>query len=481
MRKFYTIISAIILALFLAGLFFWMQGNNPKDLLPTENSDQTLDSPATPDTPEVTEVNLTYDEHIAKGDEYLKQSFLTLAGDEYAKAAALEPEQIIPYLKLTQVHLALRNYDKAEADTQAVLKKDPSNQEAQLNQIIIKIKLSDFNAAKNLLDAQSQTTNPEMLYYQGLIASLFNDQALAKQTLNAALQNGPSTSLTTKINRVLTSYQEFDATQAGEELYLNILLAKSFNENEEYEMAIQLLKEILKTRGDLRDGWILLGFSYLNLQNYPFALTALNKAYSIDPTWTTTQYFLGITNKELGNNKDAITYFTAALNGGFEPKVVIENHLADLYFETRNYQKAAEAYQAVLEVNKQDVNAFVRPIWLYLDYLNSPEKALQLAQSAAITFPNEAMSYNLLGWSYIGMGDYNNADANLKKAISLNPNLAAAYLNLGLLNEKWGKNDLALEYYQKAYNLDQKGSIGNTAATNYNNLIKKTMSETSEE
>ena len=481
MRKFYTIISAIILALFLAGLVFWMQGNDPKDLLPTDHSNQTADLPDTADTPEVTEVNLTYDQHMAKGNENMQQGFLTLAGDEYAKAAALEPEQILPYLKLTQVHLALRNYNKAAADTQAVLKKDPNNQEARLNEVIISIKLSDFNRAKSLLDSYQQTIDPKILYYQGLVASLFNDKESAKRMLTAALQNNPDTELTNKINRVLTSYNEFDATQASEGLYLNILLAKSFNENEEYEMAIQLLKETLKTRGDLRDGWILLGFAYLNLKNYPFALTALNKANSLDPTWTTTQYFLGITNKELGNNKDAIGYFTAALNGGFEPKVVIENHLADLYFETRNYEKAAEAYQSVLAVNKQDVNAFVRPIWLYLDYLNAPEKALQLAQSAAITFPNEAMSYNLLGWSYIGMGDYNNADANLKKALSLNPNLAAAYLNLGLLNEEWGKNDLALDYYQKAYKLDQQGSIGSTAAANYNQLIKKTMSDTSEQ
>ena len=423
-------------------------------------------------------VNLSYNERIEKGDSYFEQDFLTLAADEYAQAALMDPSQINPYLKLIDTHFELRNYDKALTNVETVLERDPANLEAQFDQIRIHIKLSDFNTAKSLIDTYPPNSNQagEILYYKALLTALFNDHALAKTQLNEAKAlNDPD--LTAKIERILNSYKEFEATQAGQDIYLKILLAKSLNQNEEYEIAIHILKEVLKTRGDSRDGWILLGFAYLNLQNYQFALTAFDKAFSIDSTWSTTLYFLGITHKELGDAQKAITYFTGALKGNFEPKVVIQNHLADLYFETNEYEKAVQAYEAVLAVNKQDINSFVRPVWLYLDYLNDPQKALKLAQVAMTAFPDTGMSYNLVGWSYIGMGDYKNADANLKKALQLDPSLAAAYHNLGQLNEKWGKDDLALENYLKAYELDKNGPIGNLAAEHYNALIKRTFSD----
>jgi len=478
MRKFLTILSALILGLLITMGIFWIQGKSLTDVFKKDETTINPGSIPSTETPPK-ELNLTYTERLTQGDTYFKQEFYSMAANEYAKAALLAPNELTPYLKLVQTHLKLRNYEKALANTEAVLKIDPNNTEAKFDKILIQIKLSDFSGAKALIDAYPPETpeSGQILYYQGILTSLFNNHELAKSTLNDALQKTTDPDLKTRINRVKKAYEEFGIAQAADELYLKILLAKSLNENQEYEMAIHLLKEVLKARPDLRDGWILLGFAYLNLQNYQFALTAFDKAYSLDVTWSTTQYFLGLTHKELGNPKEAITYFSAALTGGFKPEVVIQNHLADLYFETKEYKKATEAYEAVLEVNKQDVNAFVRPVWLYLDYLNEPQKGLTLAQTAVNTFPESAMSYNLLGWSYIGMGDYKNAEANLKRALALDPTLAAGHLNLGQLNEKWGKTDLALQSYQAAYNIDKNGSIGNLAAQHYNKLLKKSLSE----
>lgn len=477
MRKFLTILSAVILGLLITAGIFWASGKNVLDIFKKETAPvNTPETVKNTEKPKLEVVNLTYDARITKGDEYFSQGAYNSAATEYSKAALLQPDQVSTYLKLTQTHLKLRNFDKALANAQAVLKKDPNNSEALSDQILIQVKLSDFTNAQKLIETLPQTISQtaEISYYKGLLNAISNNHDLAKTHLNQAKALNDA-EYTPKIDRILKSYEAFEAAQAGEELYLKILLAKSLNENEEYEMSIHILKEVLKARSDLRDGWILLGFAYLNLQNYQFALTAFDKAYSLDPTWSTTQYFLGITHKELSHTNEAIKYFTAALKGDFEAKVVIQNHLADLYFQAKDYKKATEAYEDVLKVNKGDLNAFVRPIWLYLDYLNQPEKALALAKTALASFPDAAMSYNLLGWSYIGMGDYKNAEANLKRSLALDPKLAAAHLNLGQLNEKWGKNDLALKSYQEAYKIDQQGSIGNMAGQKYNALIKEML------
>jgi tetratricopeptide (TPR) repeat protein len=214
----------------------------------------------------------------------------------------------------------------------------------------------------------------------------------------------------------------------------------------------------------------MLGFSYLNLNKYYFAQTAFEKAYDLDTQWPITQYFLGLTHMELGNLKDAALFLDYANQNGFEPQILVKRKLADLYLENKDYAKAVALYEEILNINNQDIGSFVRPIWLYLDFLNEPAKALGLAEKAVAAFPNDAMSYNLLGWSQTGAKKLDEAEKNLKKATELNPDFAAAFYNLGKLYMTQERKTEALDAFKKAYELDQTGSIGSLAAQRYNEL-----------
>mgnify|MGYP001617221939 CR=1 FL=1 len=105
--------------------------------------------------------------------------------------------------------------------------------------------------------------------------------------------------------------------------------------------------------------------------------------------------------------------------------------------------------------------------------LEKPEEALKLAELAMISFPDNAMAYNLLGWSQSRNGDFREAEKNLKKALELDPNLVGAHYNLGKLYEASGNLNDALKAYEKAYTLDQSGSLGRLAAERYNALLKQ--------
>jgi tetratricopeptide (TPR) repeat protein len=489
MKKLLTIISAIVLAVCLTGGYMaYQRGDLSWNGFITSIEDLFISEPETETLPVISEINteaeyvenenLSYDEHLEKGDYYFERGFLTFASNEYVRAANLEPNRVTPYLKLVDTHFELRNYSKALKNAEIVLQLDPNQIETRFDMIQIYIKLSDFDTAKNLADSYPDTgvADGRVLFYKGLLSALFGNHDLARKYLKEAVVATSNESLKAKAEEVLGAYREFDFTQAAEDIYLKELLARSFNKIEEFEMAVHLLKDILGVRSDLRDGWILLGFAYLNLENYQFALVVFDKAYSLDSEWPTTQYFLGITHKELGHFDEAILYFNYALDNGFEPPVVIFRHLADLYFETEEYDKSAEAYEKVLEVSKGDVNAFVRPVWLYIDFLDNKEKAVKLAETAVLTFPDSAMSYNLLGWAYVGQDD-TKAERNLKKALEMEPNLAAAHYNLGHLYEAQNRTELALESYQTAYSLDNSGSIGNMAAAAYNELLKESLAQ----
>ena len=54
-----------------------------------------------------------------------------------------------------------------------------------------------------------------------------------------------------------------------------------------------------------------------------------------------------------------------------------------------------------------------------------------------------------LGRIYLDAGGYDEAIAEFKKAISVNPNSLRAYNGLGLVYSEQGKYDLAVRFYQK--------------------------------
>lgn len=486
MKKVTAIIIAVILAFVIAmgdQIIKLSLSDNPlgiKNIISTlgfgDKGTINISKPKIPILTEkkVEEVNLSYDDRIKKGDYYFSKDFFTFASNEYVKAADLEPTRATPYEKLMLTNFKLADYQKAKNNADKVLELDPGNSDAKYYQILVAIKLNDFTKAGELIDAAqaSGISDFRLNYLKALLDIAFGKHEDAKTLLNqVAADVTADDTMKTNVQKILAAYQEFEFAKSAEDLYLSELLARAFNQVNENELAIYTLKNILRTRPDLRDSWILLGYSYLNLNNYLFALTAFEKAYELDSEWPATQYFLGITYTELSKYDDAIIYLNYALNNGFEPATVVKQKLADLYLQTGKYTESVRIYEELLATNKQDINSFVRPIWIYLEFLNDPDKAYKLGELAVMTFPNDAMAYNLLGWSQTGTKNYVEAEKNLKKSITTDPALPAPYYNLGKMYEDMKKKEEALEYYQKAYDLDQNGSIGNLSAKRYNALL----------
>jgi tetratricopeptide (TPR) repeat protein len=488
MKKIFAIVAAVALAFVLAmgdQLYKAVSAEGEVSLSSVLivlglKDDGGITIPSKPKLPGITtlskpeETNLSYEERMKKGDYYREKGFLSFAANEYVKASNLEPKNFTPYLRLTQVNFDLGDFGKAEADANQALELNPSNTEARYYLVLVAVKQSQFDKALELIDQLEQggITDARLTFYKALVLITQGQHKEGKGLLKqVAADSTAMASLQEKVKRMLAGYEEFEFAQGAEDLYLGELLARGLNQIGEYELAVTKLKGILKSRGDLRDAWNLLGFAYLNLNNTLFAATAFEQSYKLDPQLPATQYFLGLAYSEIGRKDDAIVYLNYALNNGFEPKVVAQRKLADLYLEKADYAKSAQAYEDILKANKQDINAFVRPIWIYLDFLNQPEKALRLGEAAVIAFPGNAMAYNLLGWSQIGTENTVEAEKNLLKSIQMDSAQAAPHYNLGKLYEFMDEKEKAKEQYQQAYELDQNGSIGNLAAKRFNILM----------
>ena len=236
------------------------------------------------------------------------------------------------------------------------------------------------------------------------------------------------------------------------------------------EQHIPLLYDILNIKNNYRDAWIVLGYAYLNINKPDDAIDALTQAKDLTPEKPETLFYLGLAYFNKNDLDKAIYYIEKADKQGYEPKDQINLKLGDLYLLKKDYQKSADSYENVISKNTKNLDIFVRAIWLNIEQLDQPEKALALSQKALETHPNEAMSYNLLGWSYTALGKYDEAKKDLDIAISMQPDLDAANLNYGWLSEKSGDATEAKAYYKKAYALGHGNSVSKLAATRYNSL-----------
>ena len=384
----------------------------------------------------------------------------------------MAPTKAEPLIQIGKIHLKTHDTIKAKLSFQEALNKEANNLDATIQLGRVFITERDMDQAKATFDSIA-LHNQTSKYYQGIIAAFTGDHGGAKAMLQESMSIGGDQTISAYAQNVLNAYNEFDVNQGGSNIHLHTLLARAFNQNEEYEMAIPLLFSVIREKKDYRDAWILLGYSYLSTQKYQDATEALQEARKLDPQKAETLFFLGLSYFGLGDLEQAAANLELAKTNGYEPRIQIDQKLAEIYLQMKEYEKAAENYEEVLSLNSQDLNYFIKPMWIYIDRLDKPEKAIALANIALTAHPEEAMSYNLIGWAKISTGELFEAKQYLDKAATLNPNLDAVYLNFGKLYEERGELQTAIAFYKKAYQLGQGSSISTAAADGYNKLIGK--------
>lgn len=172
------------------------------------------------------------------------------------------------------------------------------------------------------------------------------------------------------------------------------------------------------------------------------------KAYNDKNFEQATQMFVGAyeVQKFLSNEyKEAYTNTTLSLN-----------NYVDSLLKVKNYDKANEIAEAVLESMPSNIDIIISLININLQkgdaivaekYLN---KGLELD-------PKNKQLYYVLGTSYIDLKQYEKAEASLNKAIEIDPNYTEAQYQLGAHLFNWA-NELKYEAGQLDYK-DPKGPI----------------------
>jgi len=81
------------------------------------------------------------------------------------------------------------------------------------------------------------------------------------------------------------------------------------------------------------------------------------------------------------------------------------------------------------------------------------KKAIKLTRDPKL----KAKAYNNLGYAYKDIGDYADAQQNLQAAVSVNPEFVGAWISLGLVAQKSGDLNLAIQAYSRAMKVEPSG------------------------
>lgn len=133
------------------------------------------------------------------------------------------------------------------------------------------------------------------------------------------------------------------------------------------------------------------------------------------------------------------------------------DYVGSVYFLDHDYLHAAVAWKKSEAIEPLDPKLQFSLAMAYIR-ISKPDWARPVLKSLAASNPKEALYPYWLGRLDYDSHEYDNAIRNFILAIKVNPQMARAYDNLGLCYYYENQNDLAIENYEKAIQLDRSSA-----------------------
>jgi Flp pilus assembly protein TadD len=119
------------------------------------------------------------------------------------------------------------------------------------------------------------------------------------------------------------------------------------------------------------------------------------------------------------------------------------------FYNQREFSKAIQAYQKVIELDPTYVEAY-NNLGIIYQMLGDMDRAFEAYRKSTEINPRYEKGYNNLGILLFLKGRYEEAVEAFQKALAINSNNIESHINLGILFKKKGEWEKAIGSYQKA-------------------------------
>ncbi|MBV6395924.1 MAG: hypothetical protein HFACDABA_01512 [Anaerolineales bacterium] len=272
-------------------------------------------------------------------------------------------------------------------------------------------------------------------------------------------------------------------------------LSLAAEQNEDYAPAYQTLRTTLNLASLEKDEskrLMVIGRGLGLVQEWGLAREAFQRAVEADGENAEAWAWLGEAKQHLGQGGGEEVEYAVALNpfsanvralsglywkrneqprralAEFQWAVILEPEnpfwqaaLGEAYAQSSDLPSALDAYQRAASLAPTDASFWRLLAVFCAQYtFQTAEVGVAAAHQVVLLAPDDAASYDLLGWLYLSSGLHAEAEAALQHALALDANLAAAHLHLGMLYLQRGDYPAARAQLLLARDLDSDGASG---------------------
>jgi tetratricopeptide (TPR) repeat protein len=357
------------------------------------------------------------------------------------EAIAASPDYSGYYNNRGSLYESMQKHTEALADFNRGISLDKKSADLYYNRGRTYVLIKNYEKAlKDFLEAEDLGQKNEAVYlmmgnaYKGLKKY---DQALASyqkvlaiNPANKEVQNNIAMlhTIMGKPELSTSAYQQASTTDTGANIpFYN--QANDLMESGKVKDAIVLYKKALAIKPNFPSALNQLGICYIKLKQYELALETLSKAIMLDGKDSMPYMNRATAYQHLGKIDLAQNDYQTALK--LEPQQAAAYYaLAFMYQEQGNIESADQYYKLATESGFDGIEYYIDYSAFLLSNARHSE-ALNLALKGAKQYPNSYQLLINLASAYDETGDEKKNEATLKKAITINPNDATAYYNLG--------------------------------------------------
>ena len=259
-------------------------------------------------------------------------------------------------------------------------------------------------------------------------------------------------------------------------------IGRNANAQKRYEDAIKQFDYVVKLEPNYSSAYSFRAESYIGLKKYNEAIDDVISALGIDrdrkafyelqeladsafeqtvaklkvqkikePNEQSWDYDLGIVYERAAKYNKAIAYYKESLEK--ESNIITASRISSCYDDFGDYDKALEYCNQAIALDSVKTNYLYEKANI-LDNAGRTQEAIKTMSDYIANTPDEPAGYYQRGWFKDHSGDIEGALEDYTMAITLQPNVAYAYLNRGVLYRLKGENAKAESDFKQVVRLD---------------------------
>lgn len=259
-------------------------------------------------------------------------------------------------------------------------------------------------------------------------------------------------------------------------------IGRNANALKRYEDAIKQFDYVVKLEPNYSSAYSFRAESYIGLKKYNEAIDDVISALGIDrdrkafyelqeladsafeqtvaklkvqkikePNEQSWDYDLGIVYERAAKYNKAIAYYKESLEK--ESNIITSSRISSCYDDLGDYDKALEYCNQAIALDSVKANYLYEKANI-LDNAGRTQEAIKTMSDYIANTPDEPAGYYQRGWFKDHSGDIEGALEDYTMAITLQPNVAYAYLNRGVLYRLKGENAKAESDFKQVVRLD---------------------------